>query len=227
MPYCKGNRVVGNDTCHPLMWRKTAFCVPCANHSGKVISRFATDICQFIFGYLPIHIRLHRFLCSVLLRSNAAVPVLPPWNSEHNDTNTEEEAMDDDDDDSVQPSHSIDLVEWVDRVRQLLQASCRPYQKKKKPPKLATSKKRVSLTDMSTAASATAAAERIRPLSAAGTTMTPGEIIGAILTSVGVGTAGGGPLRRRSTSSPEAAFAASSASTSEEIKEEDESDNRE
>ena len=50
-----------------------------------------------------------------------------------------------------------------------------------------------------------AVAARIRRLSAGGAgTMTPAEILNSILTSVGVGTATGGPLRRRSTSSPEA-----------------------
>ena len=124
----------------------------------------------------------------------------------------------------------VDLVEWVDRVRQLTQASCRLCKKKKKKkssPSKMDSQRRLTTGDV-TATTANAAAEQIRRLNAAGVTatMTPGELIGAILTSVGVGTGGGGPLRRRSTSSPEAGSSApgTSSTTPEGIREEDEDD---
>ena len=101
----------------------------------------------------------------------------------------------------------IDLMEWVDRVRQLTQAACRLCKKKKKKkssPSKVDTPRRLTSGDV-TSNAANAAAEHIRRLNAAGVTptMTPGELIGAILTSVGVGTGGGGPLRRRSASSPE------------------------
>ena len=108
--------------------------------------------------------------------------------------------MDDDGDDGSENSvPTLDFPEWLDRLRRLLLLSYRKVKKKKKTAKSTASNRRRTT-------SSAAGAERIRRLSAVGATanMSPAEILGAILTSVGVGAAGGGPLRRRSTSSPEA-----------------------